>query len=200
MIREFPRDPRSWDPPSHKLPIPFPYFKGFWIGSGMGVVWEWRSHYWRSLEISLKVMKGVVVLSHMIRVSIKMRRPLELWTKILKYQHHGRKMVKTKTYIIHTYTCLISLNHNYIYTYHIASYIHVCIFNLIYIYIQNIYINFYPRINNDNDWIEKTLDATTLNPTEARAYGSSGSFRGWLQSNEARCDNLPVRFKGVEKT
>ena len=33
--------------------IPFPYFEGFEHGSGMGVVWEWRSHYWGSLEFSL---------------------------------------------------------------------------------------------------------------------------------------------------
>ena len=39
--------------PSYKLPIPFPYFKGFLYGSGIGVVWEWGSHYWGSLEFPL---------------------------------------------------------------------------------------------------------------------------------------------------
>ena len=39
-------------PPSHKLPTPFPYFKGFlweWYGSSMGM----GVHYWESLEFPL---------------------------------------------------------------------------------------------------------------------------------------------------
>ena len=36
-------------PPSYKLPIPFPYFKGFlweWYGSSMGTPWDRHSHFW----------------------------------------------------------------------------------------------------------------------------------------------------------
>ena len=39
-------------PISHKLPTPFPYFKGFY-GSGMRDGWQWGSHYWGSLEFPL---------------------------------------------------------------------------------------------------------------------------------------------------
>jgi len=38
--------------PSHKVAIPSHTSKDSY-GSGMGVVWEWGSHYWRSLEFPL---------------------------------------------------------------------------------------------------------------------------------------------------
>ena len=51
-LGNFPRDPQWWDP----LPISFPYHSHTSrdsYGSGMGVVWEWGSHYWGSLEFPL---------------------------------------------------------------------------------------------------------------------------------------------------
>ena len=57
----FPVTPKDMGPLSYKLPIPFPYSKGFlweWYGSGMGVVWEWGYHYWGSLEFPLKNFHG----------------------------------------------------------------------------------------------------------------------------------------------
>ena len=52
QIGNFSRDPQKWDP----LPISFPYHSHTSkdsYESGMGVVWEWKSHYWGSLEFPL---------------------------------------------------------------------------------------------------------------------------------------------------
>ena len=41
-------------PPSHKPPISFPCLQGIL----MGVVWEWGTHYWGSLEFPLIIGEG----------------------------------------------------------------------------------------------------------------------------------------------